>query len=173
MFGFIVGTLSLIGLIKVARWGRHGGGGWGRRGMHGGARRWMLRRLFERLDTTPGQEKVVLEAADEAQRVMWQAREALFRARSEYAKAMRGEQFDNEAVNAAFEKQQASVDEVKKTVKSRLQAIHEALNPEQRTVLADLIEFGPGRLHHGGHCGGFFSQHGRGPMGHGPSTVSV
>lgn len=169
MFGFIVGTLSLIGLIKVARWGRygrHGGRGSGR----GGWNRWMLRRLFERLDTTPGQEKVIAEAADEAQRVMWQAREELFRARSEYAKAMRGEAFDNEAVNAAFEKQQASVDEVKKTLKEKMQAIHEALNPEQRAALADLIEFGPGRLH-GGHCAGRFSHRG-GSVG-GPSTVSV
>jgi Spy/CpxP family protein refolding chaperone len=166
MFGFIVGTLSLIGLVKVARWGRRGrhGGGWGR---------WMMRRLFERLDTTPGQEKVVLQAADEAQRVMWQAREEMFRARSEYAKAMRGEHFDNEAINAAFEKQQATVDELKKTVKERLQAIHEALNPQQRAVLADLIEFGPGRMHHGGSGrwgGGHFSHHGRGS---GPQAVSV
>lgn len=165
MFGFIVGTLSLIGLIKVARWGRYG-----RRGFRGGGwNRWMLRRLFERLDTTPGQEKVVTEAVDDAQRVLWQAREELFRARSEYAKAMRGEHFDTEAVNAAFEKQQAAVDEVKKTVKARMQAIHEALNPAQRATLADLIEFGPGRMH-GGHCGGRFSH---GPMNHGPSTVSV
>jgi Spy/CpxP family protein refolding chaperone len=130
----------------------------------------MMRRLFERLDTTPGQEKVVIEAADEAQRVMWQAREELFRARGEYAKAMRGEHFDSEAVNAAFEKQQASVDEVKKTLKEKLQAIHEALDPKQRQVLADLIEFGPSRMHRGG-WGGRFSH---GPMGgHGPSTVSV
>ena len=177
MFGFIVGTLSLIGLVKVARWGRYGGGGWGRRGMHGGGwGRWMMRRLFERLDTTPGQEKVVLQAADEAQRVMWQAREEMFRARSEYAKAMRGESFDNEAINSAFEKQQATVDELKKTLKERLQAIHEALNPQQRAVLADLIEFGPGRMHHGGHGhwgGGHFSHHGRGSHGQGPQAVSV
>lgn len=170
MFGFIVGTLSLIGLIKVARWGRHGHGG-GR----GGWRRYMMRRLFQRLDTTPGQEKVILEAADQAQRVMWDARQELFRARSEYAKAMRSESFDNEAVNAAFEKQQATVEEVKKTLKEKMQAIHEALNPQQRAVLADLIEFGPGRMH-GGHCGGGrFSHHhhqAQGPMG-GPSTVSV
>jgi Spy/CpxP family protein refolding chaperone len=165
MFGFIVGTLSLIGLIKVARWGRSGRHGYGR---YGGWGRWMMRRLFERLDTTPGQEKVVLEAADEAQRVMWQAREELFRARSEYAKAMRGEHFDTEAVNAAFEKQQAAVDEVKKTLKAKMQAIHEALSPSQRAVLADLIEFGPRRFAHGGYGRGW-----RGGYGGGPSTVSV
>lgn len=129
----------------------------------------MLRRLFERLDTTPGQEKVVLEAFDEGRRVMWQARDQLYRARSEYARAMRAETFDNEAVNAAFEKQQASIDEVKATLKAKMQAIHEALDPRQRAELADLIEFGPGRFH------GRWHHHHRsfhGPMG-GPSTVSV
>ena len=51
MFGFLIGTLSLIGLIKVIRNGR----GWGGHGFRGGgAKRWMLRRLFQRLDTTPG-----------------------------------------------------------------------------------------------------------------------
>jgi Spy/CpxP family protein refolding chaperone len=174
MFGFIVGTLSLIGLIKVARWGRHGRFGHGRGGGRWGG--WMFRRLFERLDTTPGQEKVILEAADEARRVMWQAREEMFRAKSEYAKAMRGEQFDNEAVNAAFEKQQATLEDLKKTLKEKLQSIHEALNPQQRAALADLIEFGPRHLH-GGHCGGA-GRFSHGPFGHrgpvgGPSTVSV
>lgn len=158
MFGFIIGTLSLIGLVKVARWGRHG--------HRGGARRWMTRRLFEHLDTTPGQEKVILSATETAERTAWQAREQFFRARTEYAKAMRGEQFDSAAVNAAFDQQQASVDEVKKAVREGMQSVHEALTPEQRNRLADLIEFGPSRLH-GGHCG-----HGRGRHfgGHGRPT---
>jgi Spy/CpxP family protein refolding chaperone len=169
MFGFIIGTLSLIGLFKVARWGRHG--------HRGGARRWMMRRLFQHLDTTPGQEKVLFQATENAERVMWQAREQLFRARSEYAKALRGEQFDSAAVNAAFEQQQAAVDEVKKAVREGMQATHEALSPEQRNRLADLVEFGPSRMH-GGHCGGGFGRrfgghsHDRYASG-GPSTVNV
>jgi Spy/CpxP family protein refolding chaperone len=172
MFGFLVGTLSLFGLIRVARWGRHGRGGW--RG--GGPRRWMMRRLFERLDTTPGQEKVVIEAVDSTQRAAWQAREELFRARGEYARALRGETFDGEAVNAAFEKQQAAVDEVKKALKQGMQSVHEALNPQQRAELADLSEYGPGRMYGGGWHGrhGRYGGHSpRGPIGQGPSTVSV
>jgi Spy/CpxP family protein refolding chaperone len=167
MFGFIVGTLSLWGLIKVAKSGRHG---WHRRG---GGRwgQWMFRRLFERLDTTPGQERVVLDAADEAQRVMWKARDEVMRARSDYAKAMRSEHFDAEALNAAFERQQASIDEVKKTLREKLQSIHEILTPSQRASLADLIEFGPSRFaggwHHRHH-----HRHWR-TMGNGPSAVNV
>lgn len=145
MFGFIVGTLSLIGFVKVLRWGRYGHHG-------GGPRRWMMRRLFQHLDTTPGQEKVIAEAVDTAQRTMWQAREQMFRSRSSFATALRGEQFDSAAVNAAFETQQASIDELKKAVREGMQSIHEALTPEQRTRLADLVEFGPARMHGGG-CG--------------------
>lgn len=152
MFGFVIGTLSLIGFIKVLRWGRHGYGGFS------GRRNWVLRRLFQQLDTTPGQEKVIANAVENAQRVMWQTRSQFFSSRSSFAAAMRGEAFDSAAVNAAFDAQQASLDEVKKALKEGMQAIHEALNPEQRARLADLVEFGPGSMHGG--CG-------RGRFGHG------
>lgn len=164
MFGFIVGTLSLIGFIKVWRHGRHG--------YRGGPRRWMLRRLFEHLDTTPGQEKVMSAAVENAERTMWQAREQVFRARTAYAKAMRSETFDTAAVNEAFDAQQASVDEVKKAVREGLQSVHEALSPEQRARLGDLLEFGPGRLHGcGGH--GRFAHHGSRPAGGESSAAHV
>lgn len=150
MFGFLIGTLSLIGLIKVLRNGR----GWGGHGFRGGGpKRWMLRRLFERLDTTPGQEKVILEAAERLEQNGRAAREAFFGGRSEFARAMQGEHFDTAAVNAAFEKQQASVDEFKKAVLESMQQIHEALTPEQRRVAGELLQYGP-RMLHGGGCGG-------------------
>ncbi len=169
MFGFLIGTLSLIGFVKVARWGRHG--------HRGGPRKWMMRRLFQHLDTTPGQEKVIASATENTERVMWQAREQFFRARSSYAKALRGETFDSAAVNEAFDAQQASVDEVKKAVREGMQQIHEALSPEQRNRLADLVEFGPSRMH-GGRCGhgGHLGHHHHNHHGHRPagdSTVSL
>lgn len=156
MFGFIVGTLSLIGFVKVLRGGR-----WGHRG---GPRRWMMRRLFQHLDTTPGQEKVIAQAVENAERTMWQARDQLFRARGTYAKAMRGETFDSAAVNEAFDAQQAQVDDVKKAVREGFQQVHEALTPEQRQRLGDLLEFGPSRLHGGG-CGHGYGHH-HGHHGH-------
>ncbi|MFO0594546.1 MAG: periplasmic heavy metal sensor [Myxococcaceae bacterium] len=171
MFGFIVGTLSLIGFVKVLRWGRwqHGAGG------YGGPRRWMLRRLFQRLDTTPGQEKVISQAVENAERAMWQAREQVFRGRTSFAGAMRGETFDSAAVNATFDAQQASLDDLKKAVREGMQSIHEALSPEQRARLADLVEFGPGRMHGGG-CGrARFGHHHHGfrPAGGEASTVNL
>lgn len=169
MFGFLVGTLSLIGFIKVARWGRYG--------HRGGARRWMMRRLFQQLDTTPGQEKVIASATETAERAMWQAREKFVAARAAYAKAMRAETFDSAAVNEAFEVQQAAADEVKKTVREGMQQIHEALSPEQRNRLADLVEFGPRHMHGGGCArgGGRFGHHHHGyrPAGGEPSSVNL
>jgi Spy/CpxP family protein refolding chaperone len=170
MFGFLIGTLSLIGFVKVARGGRFG--------HRGGPRRWMMRRLFQTLDTTPGQEKVIASATEGAERAMWQAREKFVSARSAYAKAMRAEAFDSAAVNEAFEAQQASVEEVKKAVREGMQQIHEALSPEQRNRLGDLIEFGPGRMHGGcAHGGGRFGHHqhhhGYRPAGGDSSSVNL
>ena len=130
MFGLFIGTVSLIGLMKVWRRG-------------GGPRRWMLRRLFERLDTTPGQEKVVMAAVDDVQRKGWAARASLFNARGEVAKAMRSETFDSTTINEVLEKQQANVNELKQSVREGLQQIHEAMTLKQRGQLADLVEFGP------------------------------
>jgi Spy/CpxP family protein refolding chaperone len=123
----------------------------------------MLRRLFERLDTTPGQEKVVMAAVDDVQRKGWAARSSMFGARGEVAKAMRSETFDSAAINEILEKQQANLDELKKSVREGLQQIHEAMTPEQRGELADLVEFGPGRGHFGRYHGhrhqGHFDRH--------------
>ncbi|MEW5738411.1 MAG: periplasmic heavy metal sensor [Myxococcota bacterium] len=165
MFGFVIGTLSLIGLIKVWRWGRYGRHG------YGGPRRWMLRRLFQHLDTTPGQEKVIASALEDAERKLWAAREELFKSRGAFAKAVSGEHFDGAAVDAAFDTQQAAVDELKKSVREGLGAIHEALNPQQRARLGELLEYGPGRMHGGCGYGRFHHgyRHGGGPA----STVNL
>jgi Spy/CpxP family protein refolding chaperone len=164
MFGFLIGTLSLIGLVKVIRRGRWGGGGWHGGGGYGGGRnRWMLRRLFQRLDTTPGQEKVISEAFDELQEKARGIREGFMKTRSTFAKSVRGEAFDTESVREAFEGQQAAVEELKKSVLASFQKIHEALTPEQRSVAGDLLEFGPRAMHGGGGCGGGYGRWG----GHG------
>lgn len=157
MFGILIGTLSLVGLIKVLKWGRHGrwhGGG------AGGPRRWMLRRLFEALDTTPGQEKVSGDAFDALRAKGYAVRDAFEKARRDMAQAMRAEHFDGDAYNAAKEAQRGAMDALEAQLKESLQAVHEALQPEQRKRLADFMEFGPrafghGRgchgMHHGGH----------------------
>jgi len=150
MFGFIIGTLSLVGLLKLWR----GGGRYGRR-MGGGPRRWMQRRLFEALDTTPGQEKVLDEVLDDMEKKAWAARDQFKGARGAYARAVRGEHFDNAAVSEAFDAQQGAVEELKKSLREGMAKVHEALRPEQRTQLSELIEFGPRALHGRGYHGGW------------------
>lgn len=148
MFGFLIGTLSLIGLMKLWRHGRHGN-----------PRRWMFRRLFQRLDTTPGQEKVILEVADDVEKQVWAARDAFASTRGQFARAMRGEHFEGAAVDEAFARDQAALDEVKKALRAGMAKIHEALRPEQRAAVAELLEM------RGGGCGGYgmHRMHGCGP----------
>ena len=151
MLGFLFGTACLIGLIKVVK-GHHGRGGW---------RRAMLRRMFERLDTTPGQEKVILAAIDSLEQAFGKAREQVRASRGTVADSIRGEHFDAATVEAAFGKNSASLDELHKAVSDALRAVHEALRPEQRRGMADLLAYGPRAGYHG--CGGGHScgPHGR------------
>lgn len=167
MFGFLIGTLSLIGLVKVARWGRYGhwhGGG------HGGPRRWMLRRLFQALDTTPGQEKVIGDAFDALRAKGFAVRDAFEKARRDMAQAMRAEHFDGDAYNAAKDAQRAAIDALEAQLKESLQAVHEALNPEQRKRLGDFLEYGPRAFGHGGFHGGC---HGMRHGCHQPAAVNL
>src|SRR5947207_1083449 len=80
-FGFVIGTICLVGLVRVLvgrryyggfhHYGGYGGYGyppWGRGygGPHFGRRgRGMVYSLLARLDATPSQEKAILSAVDE------------------------------------------------------------------------------------------------------------
>lgn len=156
MFGFVIGTLCFIGLIKVARSYRHGG--WGHSYSHGGGRaarrRWMLRYAFSRLSTTPAQEKVILEAADALDAEREKVRSELHASRADLAGAMRGESFDEARVRAAFERQQTVLAALQEVALRQVKQVFDALQPDQRRQIAEVLEHGPGALH-GGHgaCG--------------------
>ncbi len=152
MFGFFIGALSLVGLIKVLKWGRSAR--W--QGGAGGPRRWMLRRLFQALDTTPGQEKVLSDAFDALRAKGFAVRDAFEKARRDMAQAMRAEHFDGEAYAAAKDAQRSAVDALEAQLKESMQAVHEALQPEQRKRLADFMEYGPRGF---GHGHGFHGMH--------------
>ena len=123
----------------------------------------MLRGIFERLGTTPGQEKVIGEAFDDLEKKGQALRSELMGARTDFARAFRGEAFDTAAVKDTFDKQQAALEELKKSMLANMQAIHEALDPEQRAQVAQFMEFGPrfgGGWHRGGrHCHGHDHHH--------------
>jgi len=169
MLGFIFGTVCLVALIKVVRHGRHGGwryahgcghggwhghhhdhgpgegfgppwarGGWGRGG-RGFGRDFMLRGLFSKLETTPGQEKVIRDAFEKVRETMREAR-AEWRDTSELSSLLRNETFDRTAAEGVSGKADASFAKVRVVVVEALAQIHEALDDRQRRILADLIE---------------------------------
>jgi Spy/CpxP family protein refolding chaperone len=150
MCGFIVGTLCLLAFYKLARRGRgchgrhhrHGPwGGWGP-GHHPGER-WMLRMIFERLDTTPGQEKVIAHAFEQARDAMRAAARAVRDSREDVARALRADVLDEQALAAARSRHEEALRGAHDAATASLRATHEALDPRQRALLADLLSDGP------------------------------
>jgi hypothetical protein len=167
MFGFIIGTLCLLALVGMGigrrRWawahgygygghcGRgHGGRGWdwdgpgagfGRGGFVRGV---VLRNLFHRLETTPGQEKVIGQAVEGVVAAAKKAREEMEASRQEVARTVAGEAFDEGALGAAYARWDEAVAGVRKAIGDALGAAHEALDERQRAALAEIIAKGPG-----------------------------
>jgi hypothetical protein len=157
MIGFLIGTVCLIGLVKVIRGGRgwHGHGRWRGYGRGGFGPRAGLRFLFERLDTSPGQEKVILGVVEDLWKTKREVGEELIQSRHDVARAMRGERFDEPALDEAFGRQDALIAKLRASVKAALATVHEALDDRQRKVAGDMLEgqllsFASGRH---GNCG--------------------
>lgn len=177
MFGFIVGTACLIGLVKMVRggcgyarlcggpracgfdacepggrygWRGHGGCATGCRGGGGGGfgppwmfRRYLLRSLFERLDTTPGQEKVIVAAVDEVQEAVKAARGEFKRSREDVARAVGGDAFDETVIGGVFARHDEALANVRRAATGALARVHDALDARQRARLAEIIAEGP------------------------------
>jgi hypothetical protein len=118
------------------RWG--GGGGFGR-----GPRNFILRRLSERLDATPGQEKVLAKAFDEMRDAIGKARSTVKSSRGDVAKAVRSDHFDAVHLGETFSKHDEAIDGVRKAFVGSMQQVHDVLDERQRRILAELIESGP------------------------------
>src|SRR5262245_43179973 len=148
MIGFAIGAVCLVALIRTLRAGRHYGG-W-RRGGYWGPRA-ALRMLFERLDTSPGQEKVILSTVEELWKNKREVHEELEQTRKDAARAMRGELFDGAALDEAFARHDALKAKLRENVRQAMLTVHEALDDRQRKIAGDLIEgvagfgFGHGR----------------------------
>jgi Spy/CpxP family protein refolding chaperone len=205
MIGFLVGTLCLLGLLRVLRKGRGGrrrhceggcgfrghgrrfggdgewdprgprdegdreyGGpyrsgpgdhgaeengrahrhdeeasGWRDRGGFGGfGGKAVLWEAFRRLDTTPGQEKVIRAVVDDLRARRGVIRDEMKKARGDAARAMRGEQWDENALGEAIARIDGSVEATRKALVDAMAKTHEVLDEKQRGVLADLIENG-------------------------------
>ncbi len=195
MFGFIIGTACLIGLIATLRRGHHwhrgygggcgGGYGYGRsacgpgyggpeswdrgydhhgpyRGDHdhghhdhhhrGGFRgfgrgfgfgpRAFVYRLLARLEATPAQERVIVNAVEEFRDVAKSQRAELRESRKDVAKALRADGFDAVLMGETFARHDGRIEEVRKAFVGALAKIHDALDERQRKILADMVEGG-------------------------------
>ena len=145
MFGFFIGAACLVGLAAVAR-GRHhhGHGGWhhghGRRGFGG---RFFFRRVLERLDTTPGQEKVIREAMHDLREEAWGLRSEVRGTRREIAEALRAPELDKALLDRVFAKHDEVIEKLRASVLTSADRVHSTLDEQQRKRLADMIETGP------------------------------
>lgn len=151
MLGWLIGTACLFGLIELwrgPRCGRGGSwepgcGGWRERCAHGGrGRRLWLRALFERLDTTPGQERVIVQAIDDVLAKARAARAALEQTRHDVAEALRAGTFDEGAMGAVFARHDAALREIRAAFAAAFARVTDALDETQRRRLADLVERG-------------------------------
>ncbi|MCP3057750.1 periplasmic heavy metal sensor [Myxococcus sp. K38C18041901] len=159
MFGFLFGSACLAGLFYTVRGGR----GWRHQGPRRGGRfgwRMRLRWLFERLETSPGQEKVIVQATEELTEAFDKLRDEVRPSRAAMGAALRGEHFDGAALRELFARHDVAVENARKTLQGALSQVHEALDPRQRRELADLLEHGWGHGYgggpgwHGRRCGG-------------------
>jgi len=158
MLGFIIGTVCLIGLIKVVRrgrrWGHHGYGGYGYGGYEGygprggygpgfgGPRRWFLRSLFERLETTPGQEKVILAAIDELRENRKVVREEAHQTRADLARAVAQGLIDDGTLEETFARHDRELAKLRVAFVEALRKVTEVLDERQRKQVADMLQGG-------------------------------
>ena len=158
MFGFFIGFLcfaALICVLRAGRRGRCGGRGWhGGRGRHGG--RWggggpkrFLGFVYERLRTTPTQEREIGSAIDELFEKAQELRREGRSSRADIAKLLRTETLDETILGELFARHDERLRDVQKAFADALGRVHLALDPEQRDRLATLLEG-----EHGGHFGG-------------------
>jgi hypothetical protein len=148
MFGFIIGTVCLIGLFKLLRYGRGyvyaGGCGGGYQREFRGHRgpRWMLRWLFERLDTSPGQEKAIAEALDQLRENRRVIHEEARQTRADIAQAVAGGLIDDHTLEETFARHDRLLAQLRVSFVEALKRVTETLDERQRKAAADMLERG-------------------------------
>ena len=164
MFGFVIGTVCLLGLFKLgahARSGRHGGcsrgggrdfrgrhGGWrgeeGRQGrgwggprmsMEGRAKRMLIRRLGLREE-----QEVTLDASiADAKKAFERYADDMKASRSGLASAVRGDSVDHIRLGVLFESHDESTATLRADMVRAIERLHAALDADQRIRLSDLL----------------------------------
>ncbi len=159
MLGFIIGAACVVGIAKVLRrraWYTrfgYGGGpngcaspmgyrGIGRGGPRSAGGRWALRSVFERLETTPGQERVILAALDELRENRKALRDEAKQTRADLAHAVEGGLIEDATLEEAFARQDRMLAQLRVGFTEALKKVVEALDEPQRKELAAWLEGG-------------------------------
>ena len=113
-------------------------------GRSGGRKRFIVRRILEHVRATPAQERVVSAAVEEfrdevKKNVGGEGR----RTRKELVEALRRSTFDAVLLGEQFARHDTILENGRKSFVGLVAKIHDALEPEQRERLADLVERGP------------------------------
>ena len=145
MFGFFIGTACLIGLIAVSRRRHHYFHGHGHFGRHGF---YPLRRVLDRLDTTPGQEKEIRTAIDDLMEEARALRRDFRGTREDVARVIRESELPPGAFDSVFQKHDELLGRMREAAQKAFLKVHETLDARQRETLANLVEsWSPGSFH--------------------------
>ena len=137
MLGILFGIVCTVLLFKVIR-GRRYWGHYGHRYGYG----FFLRRLFQRLNTGPGQEKVVLSELEALRETGRELRAELKTTRADIAAIVREPSFDKAKVETLFRKQDELIAKLRAAASASLEKVHGALDDTQKKDLADMVERG-------------------------------
>ena len=168
MFGFVLGTVCLLGLAAIgggrchggrwehreARWGHHGHGPCGHHGRglfrggrfaHDGFGRAAGEVLKRKLGIDEDQEGIVDHALADLRASLKELGEELHDTRGVLGDAFRGESVDDAALASAFARQDEAIGRARREIVSALKQIHAVLDPDQRARAADLVGAGEPR----------------------------
>ncbi len=166
-FGFIVGTLCLVGLAHTVlgrgrryagfghrRWGGcgeqdYGEHRWGRgdfgdgprhRDAPGGQRGWgVIHAMMRRLDASAAQEKAIMAAVDDVRRTVRDLRGQAQIAREELARALGEPTLDPAVLASARARVETASHHIADALTAALTDIHAILDDRQRRMLGDVI----------------------------------
>ncbi|HXX70431.1 MAG TPA: hypothetical protein VEK07_24835 [Polyangiaceae bacterium] len=144
MLGFVIGGIAAIGFIKLMH-RRHAGGcarfyggdfGAVRRGF---GPRFLLRSLFERLETTPAQERAIVAALERLRENRTLIRDELRQTRDDVARVIEGALADDTMLDEAFARHDRLLAQLRVLWVETLKAISETLDERQRKELASIL----------------------------------
>ena len=131
MFGFFIGTLCLIGLIKVVRSGRRQGFGFGPRRFYN--------RIFRKLDTSLNQEKEIVDAMAQLRQSVEALRDELRVSKGDLAVLLERDEVTEAELDALWERHESALAATKKAASQSFLRVHQTLDRVQRATLARMI----------------------------------